>query len=214
MKKVFLILGFIIAFLATGSYVSAKTNLLHSITFEKNIESYNIILDTDSMSKVTRKVETDNNLVLELSGVTSSDTVNVLYKGIASINNLVIENSGLNKLKIYISAPDINSATVILQPVSGNIAIAKSDFPVNKIIWTLLVVAILGFVVRKSLNHSQDNNSVLIKHDIKEREIELYRQYKNSLDNPVSLQSKDVKMKSIIKKIDRKIDERLSLLSK
>lgn len=211
MKKIFLILGFLIAFIITGLNVSAKANQLHSITLERNNGSYNIILDTDSLSKVTRKIVSDNEIVLELFGITSSDTVNALYKGSGAIDNLVIEHAGLNKLKIYVSAPNVKSATVIMQPVAGEETLVGETFPVDKAIWSVFVLAILGVVVKRSIKRTNEDNKISIKRDIKDREIALYRQYRRSLDEGVSLQSKDAKIKNILKKIDRKIDERLSM---
>lgn len=211
MKKTFLILGFLIAFIITGLNVSAKTNQLHSITLEKSGESYNIILDTDSISKVTRKVISDNEMVLELSGVTSSDTVNALYKGIGAIDNLVIENAGLNKLKIYVSAPNVKSSSVIMQPAVGAETLVGESFPIEKTVWSVFVLVVLGAIIKNSLKRTNEENNLSIKRDIKDREIEMYRQYRRSIDEGVSLHSKDAKMKNILKKIDRKIDERLSM---
>lgn len=211
MKKIFLILGILIAFIVTGLGVSAKTNQLHTITLDKSNGNYNIILDTDSISKVTRKVLSGNEIVLELSGITSPDTVNALYKGTESIDNLVIENAGFNKLKIYITAPDIQAASVIMQPSFGKETVVGDSFPADKVIWSVFVLVVLAAVVKRSIKRTNEDNSFAIKRDIKDREIALYKQYRRSLDEGVSLKSKDAKMQSILKKIDRKIDERLSM---
>jgi len=211
MKKTFMILGFLIAFLITGLNVGAKTNQLHTITLERNNGSYNIILDTDTISKVTRKIISDNEMVLELSGITSPDTVNALYKGSSAIDNLVIEHAGLNKLRIYISAPSIKSASVVMQPANGAETVVGETFPVDKTVWTVFVLVVLGVVVKRSIKRTNEDNEVSIKRDIKDREIALYRQYRRSIDEGVSLHVKDAKMHNILKKIDRKIDERLSM---
>ena len=211
MKKTFLVLGLIIVFIVTGLAVNAKTNQLHTITLEQSNGSYNIILDTDSISKVTRKVISNNEIVLEISGITSTDTVNALYKGTGAIDNLVVENAGLNKLRIYVSAQNIKSSSVIMQPAMGTETIVGETFPVNKAVWSVFVLVVLGVVIRRSIKRTKEDNDILIKRDIKDREIAMYRQYRRSLDEGVSLPSKDTKMKNILKKIDRKIDERLSM---
>ena len=211
MKKAFLILGFLTAFLIAGLNVSAKTNQLHTITLEKNGGNYNIILDTDSISKVSKKVLSDNEIVLELSGITSSDTVNALYKGTDSIDNLVIEHAGLNKLKIYVSAQNIKTSSVIMQPVNGTETLVGESFPADKAVWTVFVLVVLGVVIKRSIRRANEDESLAIKRDIKDREIALYRQYRRSIDEGVSLPVKDAKMQNILKKIDRKIDERLSM---
>ena len=214
MKKTFLILGFLIAFVFMGLNVAARANQLHTITFEKNNGSYNIILDTDNMSKVSRKVLSDNDIVLQLSGVSSSDTVNALYKGAGTIDNLIIENAGLNKLKVYVSAPNIKSSSIIMNPADGVQTLVGESFPVDKAIWTLFVLVVLGVVIKRSIKRTNEDHSMLIKKDIKDREIALYRQYRKSMEEGTSLPLKNPNMKNILKKIDRKIDERLSLLTK
>ena len=214
MKKTFLILGFLIAFVFMGLNVAARANQLHTITFEKNNGSYNIILDTDSISKVSRKVLSDNEIELQLFGVTSSDTVNALYKGSDTIDNLIIENAGLNKLKVYVSAPNIKSSSVIMNPADGAQTLVGESFPVDKAIWTLFVLAVLCVVVSRSIKRTNEENSLLIKKDIKDREIALYRQYRKSMDEGTSISPKNPNMQNILKKIDRRIDERLSLLTK
>jgi len=214
MKKALLILGLLVSFIVTGLGVSAKSNQLHTITLEKNNDSYNVILDTDNISKVTRKVVSDDEIVLEISGITSSETVNALYKGTESIENLVIEKAGFNKLKIYITARNIKSASVIMQPVVGNETLVGETFPMNKVLWTVFVLGALALVVKRSIKRTNEDNNLSIKRDIKEREIALYRQYRRCLDEGISLTSKDAKIHNILKKIDRRIDERLSMTTK
>jgi len=214
MKKTFLILGILAAFFVTCLAVNAKTNQLHTITLENNNGNFNIVLDTDSISKVTRKVVSDNEIVLELSGITSADTVNALYKGTEAVDNLVIENAGLNKLKIYVSAQNIKNSSVIMNPESGDISLVGESFPADKALWSMFVLTVLGLIIRKSVKRTNEENSLSIKRDIKEREIEMYRKYRRSLDEGISLSSKDTKMNNMLKKIDRKIDERLSVISR
>lgn len=211
MKRTFLILGFLITLLLTGSLCKANANQLHTITLEKTNGSYNIILDTDSISKVTKKVISDNEIVLNLSGISSTDTINALYKGNTTIDNLVIENAGLNKLKIYISAANIKSASVLMQPNNGTRTLVGENFPVQKAIWSIFVLTILGYVIKCSIVRTKEENSLLIKRDIKDREIALYKKYKQNIDEEMSLPYKDARLKNILNKIDRKIDERLSM---
>lgn len=213
MKKTFLILGILVAFFVTCLAVNAKINQLHTITLENNNGNFNIVLDTDSISKVTRKVVSDSEIVLELSGITSADTVNALYKGPEDVDNLVIENAGSNKLKIYVSAKNIKNSSVIMNPVSGDISLVGESFPVDKALWSMFVFAALGLIIRKSVKRTNEENSLSIKRDIKDREIEMYRKYRRSLEG-ISLYSKDAKMNNMLKKIDRKIDERLSVISR
>ena len=212
MKKIFLILSIVIAFALSVLSVNAKSNQLHTLTLEKISDGYNIVLDTDELARVNKKVISNDEIVLELSGITTADTVNALYKGVESIDNLVVEKSGLNKVKVYVTAPNIKFASVIMQPFDGEGTLVGESFPWNKVLWSVFVLIALIAVAKRSIRKTNDENSLLIKRDIKDREIALYRQYRRSLEDDVCLRTKDKKMQNMLKKIDRKIDERLSLI--
>lgn len=211
MKKLFLIFGFLITFCLTGAAVMANANYLHTITLEKNNTGYNILLGSDKMAKVNKVTPADNELVLELSGISSSDTVNALYKGTSNVESLVVENTAPGKLKIYITADNIKDSTVIMQPANGEAAIVGETIPLEKAVWIICVLALFAVIFKISKDVSEEDNKLVIKKDIKDREIELYRQYRNEMmSNPIMNSNKDLRMKKMLKKIDRKIDERLT----
>lgn len=206
MKKLFFIFVFLIT---TALSVSASSNYLHSVTVEKNNTGYNIILNSDKMAKVSKATPSSNELVLELSGISSSDTVNALYKGTNSIDNLVIENTGLNKLKLSITAPNISNSSIFIEQSDGSNNIVGESFPLDKALWIVFVMAIFAVIFNISKKISEEDSKILIKQDIKDREIEMYRRYRRDLDS-LSMQSlKEMRMRNMLKKIDRKIDERL-----
>lgn len=211
MKKIFLIFGFLITFACTSLTVLANSNYLHTITLEKNSTGYNILLNADKMAKVTKKNPSDNELILELNGITSSDTVNALYKGTNNIDSLVVENTAPNKLKIYISADNIKNSTIMIEPENGETSIVGESIPLDKTLWGVFVLALFCVIFKVSKEISEEDNKILIKKDIKDREIEMYKRYRNELvSNPSITPRKDIRMRKMIKKIDRKIDERLS----
>ncbi|MBD5402808.1 hypothetical protein HDR58_08420 [bacterium] len=211
MKKLFLIFGFLITFAFTSLAVKADSNYLHTITLEKNNSGYNIILGSDKTAKVTKKSPSENELILELNNITSSDTVNALYKGTNSIDSLVVENTAPNKIKIYITADNITNSTIMMDPVSGERAIVGESIPMEKVLWITFVLALFAVIFKVSKDISEEDDKILIKKDIKEREIELYRRYRNELiSNPEINFQKDMRMRKMLKKIDRKIDERLT----
>lgn len=211
MKKIFLIFGFLITFACTSLTVFANSNYLHTITLEKNSTGYNILLNADKMAKVTKKNPSDNELILELNGITSSDTVNALYKGTNNIDSLVVENTAPNKLKIYISADNIKNSTIMIEPENGETSIVGESIPLDKTLWGVFVLALFCVIFKVSKEVSEEDNKILIKKDIKDREIEMYKRYRNELvSNPSITPHKDIRMRKMLKKIDRKIDERLS----
>ena len=209
MKRIFLIFTFLFAFIFSTTDVMAVENQLHTITLEKNDTSYNIILGTDEVAKVLKKASGDNELVLELNGVSSSDTVNALYKGTNNIDGLIIENNA-NKLKIYVKAENVKDSTVIIEALDGTTAIVGESIPVDKILWVICVVALFTVIFKVSKDIAEDDDKVLIRKDIKDREIQLYRKYRSDLYTNQSIDSRSsLRMSKILKKIDRKIDERL-----
>ena len=126
---------------------------------------------------------------------------------------MIVENSGFNKLKIYISAPNIKSSSVIMKPAQGAAELVGEGMPVNKIVWSIVVLGILAFTVTRSVKRTKEDSKLLIKRDIKDREIALYKQYRRKLDEDISL-GENKKMNKMLRKIDRKIDERLSMTMK
>jgi hypothetical protein len=190
-------------------------NILHTITLEKNNMGYNVILGADKMAKVVKKAPTSNELELEVIGVTSSDTVNALYKGANNIDSLIIENSAPNKLKIFVKAENIKNSTIMIEPKNGEPTIVGETIPLDKVLWGLFMVALLGVIFKVIRDITEEDEKVLIKKDIKDREIQLYRKYRKDLTDYTSVDSRsDLRMKKMLKKIDRKIDERLTSVIK
>lgn len=193
----------------------AAENSLHTITLEKNNSGYNIILGSDKVAKVVKKTPSENELIMELTGITSSETVNALYKGTNNIDRLVIENTAPNKLRIYVTAENIKDSTVMIEPLNGETTIVGETVPLDKILWVTFVLALFAVIFKISKDISEEDEKILIKKDIKDREIQLYRKYRNKMSiNPVIDSHTDLRMRKILKKIDRKIDERLTSVTK
>ncbi len=211
MKKLFSIFTFLIVFLFSTSVVEAAENSLHTITLEKNNSGYNIILGSDKVAKVTKKTPSDDELVMTLYGVSSSETVNALYKGTNNINSLIIENSAPNKLKVYIKAENIKDSTIMIEPIVGETTIVAESVPLDKVLWVMFVLALFAVIFKVSKDISEDEDKIFIKKDIKDREIELYKKYKSQNFSTARISSNsDLRMKKMIKKIDRRIDDRLT----
>ena len=210
LKKLFLIFTFLIAFIFTNTAAFAAGNYLHTITLENTDSGYNIILGTDKLAKVSKKTPSENELVMELSGIVSAETVNAIYKGSNNIDGFVVENAGANKLRIHITAPNIKNSTIMIEPINGVPTIVGDSFPIDKVLWIMFGLALVAVVCKISKDITDEDDKPLIRKDIKEREIEMYKKYRSELaSNPISM-SEDFRMKRIMKKIDRKIDERLT----
>ena len=113
---------------------------------------------------------------------------------------------------MYISAENIQDSTVIIEPKDGETTIVAEAVPIDKILWIVCVFALFVVVFKVAKDISEQDDKILIKKDIKDREIMLYRKYRNqmSINNPLIEGKKSMRMHNMLKKIDRKIDERLT----
>lgn len=174
----------------TGLSVQASENYLHTVVLEGTDDGYNVVLKTDSLPTVKKSVKGLDTLVLDVTGVTTSSAVNAIYKSAADINGLVIENTAGDELKIYIQAKDIAKATILAQTADNEPVILSERFPMEKVLWSLAVLVLLAVIVRSAKAITDYENSIVIKKDIKDREIELYRNFQRELASMPSINCK------------------------
>lgn len=164
-----------------GLMVQASENYLHTIVLEGTDDGYNLVLKTDSMPEVKKTVKGSNNLILDVKGITTSNAVNAIYKSTTDVNGLVIENVANDELKVYVQAKDIANATVMAQTANGEPVILSERFPMEKVLWSFAVLIILSVLIKSAKAITDYENSIVIKKDIKDREIELYRNFQREL---------------------------------
>ena len=179
MKRIILVL----TILFMGLAARASENYLRTVVVEGTDDGYNIILKTDDLPEVKKTVKGSDNITLDVKGITTSSSVNAIYKSTASVNGLIVENVADDELKIYIQAKDIAKATIMAQTSSGEPVILSERFPVEKVLWSIAVLGILAMVVKSAKAITDYENSIVIKKDIKDREIELYRNFQKELAN-------------------------------
>lgn len=184
MKRIFLTLGIMIL----GMCVQA--NELHTIVLEGTYDGYNIILKSDEVPVVHKKVKNADNIVLDVKGVTPSPSVSAVYRSTAEINGLVVENISDDELKIYINAKDIGSATIFSQTPNAPTVLLSERFPIEKVVWSVVVLLILAGLYKSAKSITEYENSITIKKDIKDREIELYRNFQRELNTMPKINAK------------------------
>ena len=166
-----------------GLVANASENYLRTVVVEGTDDGYNIILKTDALPEVKKTVKGSDNITLDVKGITTSSSVNAIYKSTANVNGLIVENVADDELKVYIQAKDIAKATIMAQTSSGEPVILSERFPVEKVLWSIAVLGILAMVVKSAKAITDYENSIVIKKDIKDREIELYRNFQKELAN-------------------------------
>ncbi len=98
-----------------------------------------------------------------------------------------------------------------MDPADGTPLIVGESVPLDKILWIMCVLALFSVVFKVAKDLSEEDDKILIKKDIKDREIQLYRKYRSQMMvNPSIDATQSLKMRRMLKKIDRKIDERLT----
>ena len=183
-----LIILFTLIFLGLG--VNASENYLHTIILEGTNDGYNILLKSDSMPDVKKTVKGSDNLTLDIKGITTSKSVNAIYKSTNGVNSLVVENVANDEIKISITAKDIANATVLTQVKDNQPVIVSERFPIEKVLWSFAVLFILAFIIKSAKAITDYENSISIKKDIKEREIELYKNFQRELESMPKINSK------------------------
>lgn len=175
LKRILLIL-----LLFIGLSVSAADNFLNSIVISKVDGNTSIILRTDSIAKVKRDVESVDSVVLTLKGVKQSTDIDTLYKNVSDVDGLIIQNMG-NELKLYVGAPDISKANVVIEtPDSAPIVVSDSKGE-SKIVWSIISIVLLLFVMRSAKNVNINQPQKNINEVIKEREKELYKNFQKEV---------------------------------
>ncbi len=177
MKRIFLTL----TILFFGLAVQASENFLHTVVLEGTDDGYNIILKSDELPQVKKSIKGNDNIVLDVKRITTSAAVNAIYKSTNDVNSLIVENVANDELKIYVQAKDISKATIMAQTKSGEPVILSERFPLEKVLWSFAVLVILAMLAKSAKSITDYENSLVIKKDIKDREIELYRNFQKEL---------------------------------
>ncbi len=165
-----------------GLAVNASENYLRTVVVEGTDDGYNIILKADGMPTIKKTVKDSNNIILDVKGISTSAAVNAIYKSTSDVSNLIVENVADDELKVYIKAKEVSKATIMAQTLTGEPVILSERFPVEKILWSLVVLIILGMIIKSAKSITDYENSIVIKKDIKDREIELYRNFQKELE--------------------------------
>lgn len=184
MKRIFLILGII--FLG----MNVQANELHTIILEGTYDGYNVILKSDEVPVVHKKIKNADNIVLDVKNITPSATVNAIYRSSAEINGLVVENISNDELKIYIHAKDIAGATIFADTPNAPSVLLSDRFPIEKVVWSVLVMLIIAGLYKSAKALTEYENSIVIKKDIKDREVELYRNFQRELSSMPKINAK------------------------
>lgn len=193
MKKLILLFT---TLLVTSACAFAGDNFLNTVILEGTDNGYNIILRTDEIASVKKTVDSDNKLTLDVKGVTSAESISTLYKNTSQANTVIVENSGNNAVKIHIQAKDIAKSNIIFDTPASAPVVVSDTVSHNTIIWSILAFFGLCILFARTLSTKEDSESIIreaINKDMRDREIEMYKNYRKEM---LTIPSIDYKIKN------------------
>lgn len=203
MKKLFLILA--ILFLTIGT-AFAGDNFLNTVILEGTENGYNIILRSDNLAGVKRIPSGKDKLTLEIKGLTASNTLSTLYRNTSDANSVIVENSGSN-VKIHINAKNAANSNIIFDTPASSPIVVSDTISKNMLLWSILAFVIISgiFLMSKSIKDDpHEDIAKALRKDLKDRELEMYRNYRKEL---LTIPSIDYKIKNQrVQKIIRRAD--------
>lgn len=182
-----------------GISAFASENYLNSVVIENIDNAENIVLRSDSITKIDKEIVNSDRIILTLKNIKQSQNISTLYKNVFNVSGLIVEKLN-NDLKVYIEAPDISKANIVFEtPNSAPIVVSDNYKSESKLLWSIVSVAILIFAMYSAKNINNDVNSQKdISDIIKEREKNLYKNFQKEV---ATLPSMSYKLKSYRKHV-------------
>ncbi len=193
MKKLVLI---ITLFLLTLSSAFAADNFLNTVVLEGVEDGYNVVLRSDNLANVKRITEGNDKLTLYIKGITSANNLSTIYKNTSNANSVIVENAGSNAVKVHINAKNASNTNIIFDTPASSPVVVSDSISKNTLLWSILAFIILSTIFFKMKNIKEDTQAEIadaIAKDMRNREIEMYRNYRKEL---LTIPSIDYKVKN------------------
>ncbi len=138
----------ILLIFSCATSVFAANAQLESVTVSAQDNSYRLTLDTNKISKYTKKVKSPDVIYFEIKNAMSKDGVKTIYKDVKNVNSVVVQQVSKDKLRIYLNAKNAQDTKLFFQ--AQNVAVEGQDSVQN-----------LQYVLASAYN-KVSNNSVLL----------------------------------------------------
>lgn len=115
----------ILLIFSCAASVFAANAQLNSITISPQDSSYRITLDTNKISKYTKKVKSPDIVYFEIKNAISNAGVKTIYKDVKNVNSVVVQQISKDKVRIYLNAKDAKDSRLFFQ--AQNVAIEGQD---------------------------------------------------------------------------------------
>ena len=193
-------------FICTGVSYSAE-NYLNTIILEGNGSAIsNIVLRSDTIAPVKRVVENSDKIKLEVQGLKASDEISTMYKNTAKDNRIVVEQNN-NDLIIQIQGKDVIKANIIFDSPATSPVVVSEGVSKKALGWGIFALLALCTIFVKSRKLDADSNErikIAVRKNIRDREVEMYRNYRRELLTKPSIDYKitNPRMKRAIREAD------------
>ena len=205
MRKIFLLVMTIL-FTAFSSAFAAD-NYLNAVILEGTDAGYNIVLRSDAVASVKRIVESDNKIVLDIKGLTSSDNISTVYKNTSAANGVIVENVGSNAINIYVQGKNISHADIIFDTPASSPIVVTDKVSTKTICWSILAGIGICILFAKSRDIKTDPRvkaKEAVQKNMRDREIAMYKNYRREMLTIPSIdyKVKNPRMKQAIRRAD------------
>lgn len=178
MKRLIIVLTFILTCVFSINSANAVENSLNTILLEKTDGNYNIVLRADNQLKVIKKVKNSNNIELIVKDITASQNVPILYRNVPDDSSLIIESDGEDGIKIDVQAPKISNTNIVIETPNSAPVTVNTNYTLYMILAAIGAIMALFYANKVSKRKSQ---KVAFDLNIKDREMKLLRKYRDEL---------------------------------
>ncbi len=123
-KNIFKTILILLIFACAANVFAADTQL-QSVTVSSQDNSYRLTLDTNKISKYSKKVKSPDVVYFEIKNAMSKDGVKTIYKDVKNVNSVVIQQVSKDKVRIYLNAKNAKDTKLFFQ--AQNVAIEGQD---------------------------------------------------------------------------------------
>jgi len=181
-----------------GMSVFAADNFLNTVVVEEHDGYPYIVLRADAVSKIKKKADGNDRLILTLKNLKAAQDVNTIYKNVLGIDGLIIQKDG-NDLQLFIEAKDISRANIVFETPNSAPITVSDDTTDGKFALSIISAIVLFLIIASAKNI---NNDEPVQKDIteiiKEREKALYKNFQKEV---ATLPSMNYKLKSYRKHV-------------
>lgn len=116
-KMVLLLCVFMLS--ALSAYAN---NSLLGINVEQTAnDTYNIVLKADSSTKITKHVESKDNLTLFLNSIIPSDSIDIVYDNASDLDNVIVQKRNSDNTIILLQGKNIHNANIYVKELSTGV---------------------------------------------------------------------------------------------